>query len=182
MNHNVIEEFINDYCPDIDSFSELFKEIYNISIKNFGRKMIQKLCQFIAFVYIKVMHWRNTRISAQVLQIEGYRKQIFFPLLAHNLLGFSFFFVVFWKTKNFCIGGSNLTNVSYAQIGDQVKFFVPVKYYQQSPANSADTITPKENLKVKYACEKFLKSVWFGLISMTRKKIDYSNISPQVKA
>ena len=113
MNHNVIEEFINDYCPDIDSFSELFKEIYNISIKNFGRKMIQKLCQFIAFVYIKVMHWRNTRISALFCKLKVTENKYFF--LFSHIIYLALAFSLSLKELDFLFGKQKIS-VSVAPI------------------------------------------------------------------
>ena len=58
-------------------------------------------------------------------------------VFAHNLFSFNFFFVLkgtrlcVWRTKQLNIGGTNLTNVQYAYIGNQVKFFDTMKYYQQ---------------------------------------------------
>ena len=69
------------------------------------------------------------------------------PVFAHNLFSFDFFFVVksirlcVWQTKQLNIGGSNLPNVLYANIGSQVKFIDTIKHYQQplsSLAKSAD--------------------------------------------
>ena len=59
------------------------------------------------------------------------------PVFAHNLLSFDFFFVVegiklcVWRTKQLNTGGTNLTNMQYHNIGNQVKFIDTIKYYQQ---------------------------------------------------
>ena len=59
----------------------------------------------------------------------------FYILFAHKFSDFDFFYVVestrlcVWRTKNLCIGGSNLTNVNYANIGDQVKIIDTMKFY-----------------------------------------------------
>ena len=64
--------------------------------------------------------------------------QTLIPVFAHNLFSFDFIFVVkgirlcVRKTKQFNIGETNLTNVQYANIGNQVKFIDTIKYYQQS--------------------------------------------------
>ena len=56
------------------------------------------------------------------------------PVFAHNLFSFDFFFVLkgirlcVWRTKQLNIGGTNLTNVQYGKIGDQVKFIGMTKY------------------------------------------------------
>ena len=50
------------------------------------------------------------------------------PVFTHHLFSFDFFFVMkgirlcVWRTKQLHIGGTNLTNVQYANIGSQVKF------------------------------------------------------------
>ena len=57
---------------------------------------------------------------------------------AHNLFGFDFFFLLkgikvsVWKTTNLSIGGSNLTNINFANIGEQINVIDTMKYYQQS--------------------------------------------------
>ena len=59
------------------------------------------------------------------------------PIFAHILFNFDIFFVVkdvrlcVWRTKQLNIGGMNLTNVQYANIGNEVKFVDTIKYYQQ---------------------------------------------------
>ena len=56
------------------------------------------------------------------------------PVFAHNLFSFDFFFVVkgiqqcVWRTKQLYTGGVNLTNVQYANIGNQVKSIDTMKY------------------------------------------------------
>ena len=61
----------------------------------------------------------------------------------HNLFSFDFFFVVkgirfcVWRTKQLNIGGTNVTNVQYANIGNQVKFIDTMKYHQQSRSSLA---------------------------------------------
>ena len=47
-------------------------------------------------------------------------------VIAHNLFGFDFFFFLkglrlgVWQTTNLSVGGSNLTNINYANIGEQI--------------------------------------------------------------
>ena len=60
------------------------------------------------------------------------------PVFAHNLFSFDLLFVAkgirlcVWRTKSLNIGGTNLTNVQYANIGNHIKFIDTIKYYQQS--------------------------------------------------
>ena len=79
------------------------------------------------------------------------------------MFSFDFFFVVkgiklcVSRTKQLNIGGINLTNVQYANIGSQIKFIYTIKYYQQlvfSPAKSADE-TKKSC--IRNYCLKFIE-------------------------
>ena len=86
------------------------------------------------------------------------------PVFAHNLLSFDFFFVVkgirlcVWRTKSLNIGSSNLANVQYANIGNQVKFMDTIKYYQQSLSSLASNADSLEKQNIKNSCEKFIRA------------------------
>lgn len=62
-----------------------------------------------------------------------------------------------WRTKNFCKGGSNLSNVNYANIVDQVKFTEAMKFYQQSLEKLAETVTESKKEKINPECKNFLQ-------------------------
>lgn len=55
-------------------------------------------------------------------------------LLATNL-ALTFVFILkdlllrIWRTRNISIGGTNLTNINFANVSDQIKFIDAVKYY-----------------------------------------------------
>lgn len=53
-----------------------------------------------------------------------------------------------WKTKNLPVWGSNLTNVNYANIGDQVKFINSMKFYHQNLEKLEETVTMSEKEKI----------------------------------
>ena len=62
---------------------------------------------------------------------ENQKLILVFP---HNLFSFDFFFLkgirlCVWRTKSLNICGTNLTNVQYANIGNQVKFIDTIKYH-----------------------------------------------------
>ena len=86
----------------------------------------------------------------------------FLRLFAQNLLELDLFFVVKGiklcasRTKNLSISGSNLTNINYTNIPDQVKFTDIMKYYQQSPVNLAETITEEEKILKSHNYFKFV--------------------------
>ena len=83
------------------------------------------------------------------------------PVFAHNLFSFDFFFFVkgirfcVWRKKQLKISGTNLTNVQYANIGNQVKFIDTMKYYQQ-PLSSLVTLVTFLWSKNNYFLTKFI--------------------------
>ena len=60
-----------------------------------------------------------------------------------------------WRT-NLSLGGSNLTNINYANIGEQIKFIDTIKYYQQSLAVLDAAMTETEQQNTKKQCRKFI--------------------------
>ena len=49
----------------------------------------------------------------------------------------------FWITEDLNIRGSYLTNVNFANLGNQIKYIDTLKYYQQSLAQLVATIPPE---------------------------------------
>ena len=84
-------------------------------------------------------------------------------VIAHNLLRFDFFFLLkglragVWKTRETCIGGKNLTNINFTNIGNQVTFIDTIKYFQQSLGMLASDLTDNEKFAIRTECEKFIK-------------------------
>ena len=84
--------------------------------------------------------------------------------LAHGFFGFDAFYffkglhATSWGTKDFSIGGSNLTHINYTNInGSELKCIDTLKYYQKSLGELADTLSGKEREAVKKVSEQFLK-------------------------
>ena len=81
----------------------------------------------------------------------------------HNLFSFDFFFVVkgiglcVWRTKQLNIGRTNLTNVQYTNIGNQVKFINTIKYYQQSLSSLAKNTSEIEKKNIRASCLKSIE-------------------------
>ena len=98
--------------------------------------------------------WRNDRLYTQYLYSKSHRKRRLFSLFLNNLFNFNFFFEIkgirlcVWKTKNLPVWGSNLTNVNYANIGDQVKFINSMKFYHQNLEKLEETVTMSEKGKI----------------------------------
>ena len=97
------------------------------------------------------------------------------PLIGHNFLGFDIYYMVkgyissVWGTNDFNMGGTNLTNMNFANISSQVKIIDTFKYYQTSLANISSTMTLEEKEKTVKATGSFLKkhsyfsNVWQSL-------------------
>ena len=100
-------------------------------------------------------------------------------VIAHNLFGFDFFFFLkgvrlsVWKTKNLSIGGSNLTQINYANISERVKFTDTMKYYQQSLAKLVEIMADQEEERIKNQSKKFIeKHEYFGKVFKYLLKTD----------
>lgn len=68
-------------------------------------------------------------------------------VIAHNLFGFHFF-LGSWRTRNISIGVSNLININFANIANQLKFVDTLKYYQ-SLSVLTTTMTNQEKHSLK---------------------------------
>lgn len=53
------------------------------------------------------------------------------------------------KSKKLNIGGSNLTDINFANVGNQIKLINVMKYYQQSLVNLSAKTTTKEKTTIK---------------------------------
>ena len=62
-----------------------------------------------------------------------------------------------WRTKDFKIGGKNTTDINFANIGNQVLFLDIIKYFQQSLANLANSLTDKEKSTIPRSVRNFLR-------------------------
>lgn len=73
------------------------------------------------------------------------------------------------------IGGSSLTNVQYANIGNQVKLLETIKYYQQSLASLAASANEIEKANIRKNERSLYKEdekiLSFSICFLTRKKI-----------
>ena len=52
---------------------------------------------------------------------------------------------------NLLVGGTNLTNINFANIGEQIKFIDTMKYYQQSLSALAATV-----ININIQCKNFV--------------------------
>ena len=56
------------------------------------------------------------------------------------------------------MGGKNPSDINFASIGNQIQFVDTIKYFQQSLAALAKSLTDKEKNGIYRKCEKFLKN------------------------
>ena len=84
------------------------------------------------------------------------------PVFAHNQFRFDFFLFLkglrasVWETTEISIGRKNPTDVNFAIVQNQVRFIDTVKYYQQSLASLAASMTDTEKENVRKNCMRFL--------------------------
>ena len=117
------------------AFSEWTVFVTSIVTEKFFTNMIN--------IMDRKIHLHHSHLTGQ---IYGYlhsfsnskvrENKYFLRLFAQNLLELDLFFAVkgiklcVSRTKNLSISGSNLTNINYTNISDQVKFTDIMKYYQ----------------------------------------------------
>ena len=81
--------------------------------------------------------------------------------IVHNFFGFDIYFFLkairlsAWKTKDINIGGTGLTNVSFASI-DQLKLIDTMKYFQTSLGKLAETLSADEKCTIQKLTVQFL--------------------------
>ena len=93
------------------------------------------------------------------------------PLTGHNFLGLDIFYMVkgyrssCWGTKELEMGGTNLTNVNYANIRNQIKKIDTLKYYQTTLAGLTSITDDKEKESIRKLIEQFLTDhIYFGKV------------------
>ena len=98
-------------------------------------------------------------------------------------LGFDIFYMIkgyrssCWGTKDFNMGGSNLTTVNFENIGSQVKIIDTIKYYQSSLAAIVATATDEEKNRIRKLTAHFISrhshfgQVWKNLNIVYKEKI-----------
>ena len=85
------------------------------------------------------------------------------PLIGHNFLGFDIYYMLkgyrssVWGTNELKMGGTNLTNVNFANISTQVKIIDTLKYHQTSLANISSTMTLEEKENTVKTVDSFFK-------------------------
>ena len=134
-----------------------------------GIPMSEKFMENIKGILKNETHIHHSHISGEILgysrsycnfKVRENKKTV--SVIVHNLFRFDFSFFLkgiragSWRTRDISIGGKNATDINFACIGNQVVFIDTVKYFQQSLATLANTMTDKEKLAVNKKCKKFI--------------------------
>ena len=89
------------------------------------------------------------------------------PVFAHNLFGFDLYYFIkgyiasAWSSKEFNIGGNNLTHINFSNIKDEIKLIDSLKYYQKSLAELVSTLSGKEIIAAIKLAEQFLNQHYY---------------------
>ena len=144
--------FDNDQVGSSDNikiFESFFNDIMNLM---FGNAAVHH-----SHVTSKIIRYAHDFRNKNLRQLQN-----LIPVFAPNLFSFNFFFAVkgirfcVWQTKQLNIGGSNLTNAQYANIGLQGKFIDSIKYYQKALASLVAIANEEEKVNISNCCQKFL--------------------------
>ena len=100
------------------------------------------------------------------------------PVIAHNLFGFDLYYVASSLcSKELNIGGTNLTQINFSNITEEIKFIGSLKYYQKSLTELASTLSDEEKISVKKLTEQFFNQhhyfckVWSLFKSQKNEKV-----------
>ena len=160
--------FIYDCLMDFPSTN--FDEIKTVTTRGFLSKIYKILN---AKVHLHHSHVRGEihGYSHDYCNWKSRENKQYVSLIGHNFLGFDIFYMVkgyrsvCWGTKDFNMGGTNLTNVNFANIGSQVKIIDTLKYYQTTLANITSTADEIEKSQIKETVQNFLlKHAYFSKI------------------
>ena len=159
-----------------------FDEIKTVTTKGFLNKMYK--------IINSKVHLSHSHVTGEIIgHSHDYcnwklrENKTLVSLIGHNFLGFDIFYMIkgyrstCWGTKDYSMGGTNLTNVNFANIGAQVKIIDSLKYYQATHANIAATTDETEKSKIKSSVQLFLSkheyfsNIWANLIEKDQTKI-----------
>ena len=134
------------------------------------------------FIYIIRILQGKSLVMHIIFAMQKLENKDVVSCIAHNFFGFDMYFLIkgirisVWETKDITIGGTGLTNINFASIG-QAKFIDTMKYFLSSLGKLAETIDPIEKECIKKLTVQFLSmhyyfsKVWQELSLEQRIKI-----------
>ena len=198
-----VTEFIEENFAN-DSVDELKNRIMQTEIKNalqYSTGTVPKFnLKIYAFVYFphSNIHYETFTTNMFFINIHCLVKMKIYlhhshitakktapdiPVIAHNLFGFDLYYFIkgyitsAWCFKELNIGGTNLTQINFSNITNEIKFIDSLKYYQKILAELASTLSDEEKISVKKLTEQFFNQhyyflkVWPYLNSKKKEKI-----------
>ena len=150
--------FLYDYLMNFPSMK--FGEIKTVTRRGF-MKEIYRVVNFKVHIHHSHATGKIRCYSHDFFNWKVRENQLFVPLIGRNFLGFDIYYMVkgyrsvTWGTKEFHMGGTNLTNVNFANISSQVKIIDTLKYYQTSLANISSTANEIEKRSIKESINFF---------------------------
>ena len=137
-----------------------FDEIKTVTTRGF-LKEVSRVVNFKVHIHHSPITGKKHGYSHDFCNWKMRENELFVPLIGHNFLGFDIYYMVkgyrsiTWGTKDFHMGGTNLTNVNFANISSQVKVIDTLKYYQTSLANISSTANEIEKRNIKESIQFF---------------------------
>ena len=166
------------HCGNIPKFRlKIYAYVYNELVQfplgiDFDCLTSKKIFQHVHNQITHKVHLHHSHITGQIIGcshsfcnkqvLELERPEI--PCIAHNLFGFDFwFFMKGFSTTSWCstqltAGGTNLTNLNFANLKSELKFIDSLKYYQRSLAELTSSMDKKEIDNSKKNMTIFLKN------------------------
>ena len=159
----ILNKVITFVCCSIMDFLENKFKIKTVVTKNvfngvkdifFGSYVIHH-----SHVTGKIVGYAHDFCNKKIKEIQN-----LILVFAHNFFSFDFFVFVkgirlcVWLTKQLNLGGNNLTNVQYANIGSQIKFTDTIKYYQQSLSSLAKSANENKKTNIRNSCQRFIET------------------------
>ena len=145
-----IYAFVYDILMDFSAFTFI---VVTIATQDFFEN-VYKLINFKVHIHDSHVTGKITGYAHNFCYWKVRQNQTWFSCIAHNYLNFDFYFmfkgyrVLCWvEDKN--TGGSNLSNVSFLNIGEQMKIIDTMKYCQTSLVQVGFTVTSEEKQRIK---------------------------------
>ena len=144
------------FPPDTNYDTVTSKKFFN----HVHNQITQKIHLHHSHITGEIKGYAHDFCNRKVVELE--KQEI--PCIAHNLFGFDFWFFMkgfsttSWCSKELSAGGTNLTNINFANLRGEVKFIDSLKYYQRSLAELTSSMDLKEIEKAKTVMNSFLKN------------------------
>ena len=162
----------SDDCTKKKVIGYLYKHSINFLLNDKIAKdfpMSDKFLQNLYYIHTNKRAVHHSHVTGKIVGYEHeycnlqVRENYYtIPIVAHNQFRFDFFLILkgikasVWETTDINIGGRNTTHINFAIIRNQVRFIDTVKYFQQSLASLAASMTDIEKQNVKKNFKKIL--------------------------